>query len=653
MNLMSPLVTSPARSTGMTTPSLPITDTHALRAALADANLPTLLMVYTTYAQDRAYLDSFSPYLTALYAADMLTAIPDDMAQDLRNRLFTLLTDPNPPAERPLDPEFLRHMMGVSVGEHVDRALVPVLYDQMGFEKAMPRKDIPGRAMPPADMEVLVIGGGMSGIGAGVKLAEAGYNYTIIEKNPELGGTWFENRYPGVGVDTPSHFYSYSFELNPEWSHYHPKGAEIQDYLTGVADKHGVRGHVIFNTRVTGATWNEASSRWHVQLRDKDGNTSEKVVSAVLLAHGVLNRWKMPDIPGLESFAGPKMHTAGWDTSVDLKGKKVAIIGTGASAAQLAPAIADQVAELTVFQRSKHWVLNNPDINSGVNDNVRFALRMIPHYKEWFRFRVYWFTGDGLYGNVLMQEDWPHKDVSISAQNDGARQYALHYIQAKLAGRPDLIEQMTPDYPIFGKRIVLDADGGWLDTMLKPNVHLESRAIDHIEPDAVVLKDGTRIEADVLALATGFEITKVVGPLEIVGKGGRRIQEDWGEDDPRSYLGVMAPGYPNFFFVLGPNSAPNHAAGVNMVLEAQVNWMIETLDLMVAQGARVVEPTVAAYDKWNAEVEAQMKHMIWSHPKAKSYYLNSAGRNVISCPFRLADYWSWTRHPDPQALLLS
>lgn len=648
MNVMTPAF--PA--TGGQTPALPITDHVALRAALRDANLPTLLMVYTGYVQDRAYLDSFSPYLTALYAADAPTAIPDSMAQDLRDRLFALLTDPVPPVEKPIDPEFLRHMMGVSVGETVDPALVPVLYDQMGFEKAAPRKDQPGRPVPPADMDVLVIGGGMSGIAAGVKLAEAGYNYTIIEKNPDLGGTWYENRYPGVGVDTPSHFYSYSFELNPEWSHYHPKGAEIRAYLTSVADKHGVRGHVMFNTRVTGAVWDEAAAKWRVQLQDKDGNTSEKMVAAVLLAHGVLNRWKMPAIPGLESFAGPKMHTAGWDASVNLKGKKVAVIGTGASAAQLVPAIADEVAELTVFQRSKHWVLNNPDINTGVNDNVRFALRMIPHYKEWFRFRVYWFTGDGLYGNVLMEEGWAGDPASISAQNDGARQYALHYIRTKLAARPDLIEKMTPDYPIFGKRIVLDADGGWLDTMLKPNVHLETRGIDHVEPDAVVLKDGTRIEADVLALATGFEITKVVGPLEIVGRGGCRIQEDWGEDDPRSYLGVMAPGYPNFFFVLGPNSAPNHAAGVNMVLEAQINWMIETLDLMVAEKARVVEPTVAAYEKWNADVERQMKHMIWSHPKAKSYYLNSAGRNVISCPFRLADYWNWTRHPDRQALAL-
>jgi len=194
---------------------LPIQDTEGLRRSLPDANLPTLLMVYTTYAQDRAYLESFAPYLTGIYTAEAPSSVPEAMAQDLRDRLFALLTSPTPPVERPIDPELLRTMMGVSVGEEVDRAIMPVLYDQMGFERPVPRKDMPGRVHPPAGFRVLVIGGGMTGIAAGIKLAEAGYDYTIIEKNPDLGGTWYENRYLGVGVDRPSHFYSYSVELNP------------------------------------------------------------------------------------------------------------------------------------------------------------------------------------------------------------------------------------------------------------------------------------------------------------------------------------------------------------------------------------------------------------------------------------------------------
>ncbi|MCB2066018.1 MAG: NAD(P)-binding domain-containing protein [Erythrobacter sp.] len=632
---------------------LPITDHAGLRSALADANVPTLLMVYTTYSQDRAYLDSFAPYLTGLYTAEMPSTVPEEMAQDLRDRLFALLTDPVPPKERPIDPELLRHMMSVSVGEEVAAGIVPVLYDQMGFERVVPRKDLPGRKAPPADFRVLVIGGGMTGIAAGIKLAEAGYDYTIIEKNASLAGTWYENTYPGVGVDTPSHFYSYSFELNPDWSHYHPKGKEIYDYLTGVANKYGVPPHVQFETMVTSATWDEGKARWIVGLRGKDGKERFEEANAVILAHGVLNRWTMPQIPGLDTFKGPKMHTAGWDNSVDLKGKRVAVIGTGASAAQLAPAIADEVAELTIFQRSKHWVLNNPDINVGVNDAIRFALKNIPHYKEWFRFRVYWFTGDGLYGNVCADDGWEDMENSISAQNKAARDYAIYYIQNKLADRPDLVEKIVPDYPIFGKRIVLDADGGWLDTLVKPNVTLETGAIDHVEENAIVMADGTRYEVDVIALATGFELAPALGPLKVYGRGGADLAKAWGKDDARSYLGVMAPQYPNFFLTLGPNSAPNHAAGVNMVLEAQIHYIIEALDMLVAADAHAIEPSMAAYEEWNRRVEEQMKNMVWSHPKAKSYYLNSKGRNYVSCPFRLADYWSWTRQPDRTALQLT
>jgi 4-hydroxyacetophenone monooxygenase len=268
-----------------------------------------------------------------------------------------------------------------------------------------------------------------------------------------------------------------------------------------------------------------------------------------------------------------------------------------------------------------------------------------------FRFRVYWFAGDGLYGNVLRDMAWPNQDVSISAQNEAARAYAANYLQTKFASRPDLLEKMLPDYPIFGKRIVLDADDGWLDTLKKPNVVLETGGIDHIESDAVVLQDGTRVEADIIILATGFELAPALGPIKLYGRGGIEAGETWG-DDARAYLGILAPNYPNFFMILGPNSSPNHAAGVNMVIEAQINYIIESLDLLIAKQARSIEPRDDAYIAWNEQVEEQMKSMVWTHPKCSSYYLNSKRRNWVSCPFRLADYWAMTRHPREQDLVV-
>lgn len=320
------------------------------------------------------------------------------------------------------------------------------------------------------------------------------------------------------------------------------------------------------------------------------------------------------------------------------------MIGTGASGHQLAPAIAPIVEHLTICQRSRHWVMRNTEVSKPVTEGVKFALRHIPLYKEWFRFRVYWFAGDGLFINVLKDPDWPHQDVSVSAHNEAMRQYAVQHLQTTLADRPDLFEKLLPDHPIFSKRILQDE--GWLEALKRSNVTLETGAIDRIEPNAVVMKDGTRYIADVLALATGFEVANMLGPLEVIGRDGRRLGEEWGEEDPRAYLGVTIPAYPNFFFTVGPNSAPNHAAGQNLISEAQIHYIIECLDVVVARGASSIEPTRAAFDAWNAKLDARMQDMIWTHPKANSYYNNSKGRVYLSWPYRLVDQWVAMRGPD-------
>jgi len=622
---------------------LPITDHAGLRSALQEADIHTLLMVYVHLTQDEPMLERFSPHIRSPYSMEPPTT-PQELEDELRERLFDLLTRTPAIEERPLPLDLMHKMMGVNVAEPVDAEYIPLLLDQIGFEVPAPRLADPTRVKPPAGFKVLVIGAGLTGIVAAIKLAEAGYDHVLIEKNPDVGGTWWENRYPGVGVDTPSHFYSYSFEINPEWSYYHPKGHEMQDYLLRVADKYKIRERCLFETKVEACVYDEDAGLWRVTVRGKDGGAQVIEANAVINAHGPLNRWQLPKIPGLADFKGPAMHTATWDTSVSLKGKDVVMIGTGASAVQLAPAIAPEVKHLTIFQRSRHWMMRNPEVGKKVSEGVKFALRHIPHYKQWFRFRVYWFSGDGLYSNVVMDPDWPNKDVSVSALNEGMRQYALSHLHSQFADRPDLIEKLLPDHPIFSKRILMD--DGWFATLKRDNVTLENRHIDHIEADAVVLKDGTRIHADILALATGFNVAKALGPLTVIGRNGANLGEQWGEEDPRSYLGVTVPGFPNFFLTVGPNSAPNHAAGQNLLSEAQVHFIIECLDEVVAQKAKAIDTKPEAFEQWNEKIAAQLKHMIWSHPKASSYYNNSKGRNFMSWPFRLVDYWNDSRHPD-------
>lgn len=627
-------------------PVLPLAATDELRRALKGAHTATLVMVHAHLTGEMSFVERFQPFIHSPYAP-VQTPPPAELEAQLRDSLFDILTRSNPDPIPDLDHATYLKMMSVAVADQVDAEHVDLLMEQMGFEQAPPRLSIKGRKAPAPEFNVLIIGAGLTGIAASIKLTEAGYDHVLIEKNPEVGGTWFENTYPGCGVDTPSHFYSYSFDLNSEWSTYYPKGPEMQDYLLRVADKYDIRAKTRFNTKVIACHWDEASAYWNVTVEKSDGSREVVRAKAVINAHGPLNRWRIPPISGLDSFEGTAVHTAGWDTNIDLTGKRVVLIGTGASAIQLTPVIADQVESLTILQRDKHWLLHNPEIADNVSEEVLFALRHIPKYAEWFRFRVYWFAGDGLFVNVLKDPEWADHPTSVSAVNDMMYNIAVGYLKAKTEGRPDLFEKLLPDFPIFSKRLLLDV--GWFDALKRDNVELLNTEVTQITPKGVIVSDGTEIEADVIIFATGFITAKALGPLEVIGREGRSLGEEWGDEDPRSYLGVTVPGYPNFFLTVGPNSAPNHAAGQNLLSECQINFIIECLDRVVTEGGNAIEPTQAVFESWNRQIEARMQDMIWTHPKAFSYYNNSKGRNFMSWPYRLVDYFNVSRKPEQDA----
>jgi Predicted flavoprotein involved in K+ transport len=621
---------------------LPMEDKPELRRAIEEGEIHTLLMCYVHLSGDEAMLEAFAPHVKSPYAYPP-EAIPGELQADLRAKLLRVLVTPGAAKGEP-SAELMHRMMSAGLAEEVEHEFLPLLYDQIGFRPEVPRKQRADRKPAQPGFKVLVIGAGMTGLAAGVKLDEAGYDWEIIEKNEEVGGTWWENRYPGVGVDTPSHFYSFSFALNPEWNNYHPQATDMFAYLKRVADDYGLRRNIRFDTMVEKLVWDEKQSVWNVTVRRKDGSEEVIRANAVINGHGPVNRFKWPNIPGLESFKGRRLHTATWDTSLDLTGKRVAVIGTGASGAQLIPAIADKVSELTVFQRSRHWVMPSPAGEDLVTEGVKYAMRHIPHYLEWYRFRIYWFAADGLYPNVLLDPEWPKDSPSVSAVNEAMRQFAVGHIERTFADRPDLKEKLTPDFPVFSKRIILDR-GPYYTTYLKPNVHLEQGGIEKITANGITMTDGREIEVDVLVCATGFDVANMMGNLEIVGEGGKRLRDDWGTEDPRAYFGLMIPGFPNYFHTVGPNSAPNHAAGQNLISERQVNYAIECLDWVNAEGKAALEPTPSAFDAWQHKVEEQMVHMIWSHPRAYSYYNNSKKRNFLSWPWRLIDFWNECQGP--------
>lgn len=586
--------------------------------------------------------------LTAFAAVCEPGAGDGDLAAALRDRLAAVLTEP-PSAEAgaPLPDALMQAMAATFAREPVAAEFLPVLRDQCGFDTL---DAVPTPPAAEGGFHVAVIGAGLTGIAAAVKLAEAGHTYRIYERNSDVGGVWLVNQYPGVGVDTPSHFYSYSFAVNPDWPAFYSSGDIVLDYLRRCADAYGIRAHTSFDTHVESCTWDEADRRWTLTTRHADGTVSRDHADVVVSAIGFFQDPKYPDIPGLADFAGTVVHTAAWDPGLDLAGRRVALVGTGASAMQTAPAIVDDVAALTVFQRQPAWIQPRRAANLAVPEGALWAMRHVPYYAEWFRTITYWFASDANYATITADPDWRGADTAISAASDKLRQILVAYAHAELADRPDLLAKAIPAYPPFGKRILRDAD--WYRMLRRDHVDLCTEPIDRIVPEGIRTADGTVTEADVLILATGFHLLPMLRSVTVTGRGGTALADVWGDEDPRAHLGVTVPGFPNLFVLSGPNSSPGHGAGNNFVSEVQIHYVLACLGLLRERGLRTLEPTEEAHAAYADDVDATMAGLVWSHPSVRSYYRNAAGRVVVTNPWRLVDYWHMLRKPDPAAHVL-
>jgi 4-hydroxyacetophenone monooxygenase len=499
----------------------------------------------------------------------------------------------------------------------------------------------------------VVVGCGESGLLAGIRLKEAGIPFTIVEKNAGVGGTWWENSYPGARVDVGNHFYCYSFEPSDHWTEYFAQQPELQAYFQGVMEKHGIEPHIRFETEVLGATWDEASATWSVRVRSADGAEDVLTARAVISAVGQLNRPKMPDVPGLEDFAGPLFHSARWAHDVDLTGKRVAMVGAGASGFQIAPAIAPEVGSLTIFQRTAQWMFPNPNYHEQVGPGVQWALRHLPFYGRWYRFLIFWPGCDKGLEAARIDPAYDDSDGrAISETNDFTRQMFTDWITSQVGDDPDLIAKVVPDYPATGKRTLQD-NGSWLQTLTRDDVELVRTGIDHVEADAVVTVHGERYECDVIVCATGFRASEVLFPMEIVGRDGTDLRAMWGER-PAAHLGMTVPGFPNLFCMYGPGTNLAHGGSLIFHSECQMRYITQCIEHLIDGGHRTLEPTQAAYEDWHARSQAEIKKLVWSHPSVEhSFFKNSYGEIHVLSPWRLVDYWTWTREPDLQDLVFS
>ncbi len=625
-----------------------VEDDDVLASALERASIPTLMMSLVHLTGDASLLEGpIRPQQAVMGEVQGMMSEADKA--EIRARALEALKayrDRGCSLPPPPSPETVHAMMSFMVGEEVPADYVPMMLEEMALDGEDAR-DVTWDDVPKAAREgfrVVVVGAGMSGLLAAIRLEEAGVPYVVLEKNAAVGGTWLENRYPGCRVDIANHFYCYSFEPSHDWPEFFSQRQELQEYFERCATKYGIREHIRFGCEVAAMHFDEATSCWRLHLRAADGDEETLVANAVISAVGQLNRPKRPDIPGLESFEGPAFHSARWQDEHPIAGRRVAVIGSGASALQLVPELAKQAGELLVFQRSPAWMVPNPNYHRRVSDGKKWLLKHVPYYARWYRFLLFWPGSDGLLPSLVIDPEWPHPERSVNAANEGMRQIFTRYMEEQVGDDPELLAKVVPSYPPFGKRMLQD-NGSWLAALKRPNVELVTTGIREITPRGIVCEDGSEYPVDLIVFATGFHANRFLWPMDVVGRDGLRLADAWG-DDPRAYLGISVPGFPNLFCLYGPATNLAHAGSIIFHSECQVRYAMGCLRALLERGAQAMECRSKVCDDFNRRLDETMSRMVWSHPGMDSWYKNRKGRVTTTSPWRLLDYWRWTREPD-------
>ncbi len=621
-----------------------------LQQAFQEASIPTLLMCLVQITGDESWLrEPFLPKRDTNLFADESGGIVESAQNQIRGALVTVLEEISDGRRKVADPpetELFTKMMSSCVAEEVAPEYAPMMMEAMGF---IPRdvswKDSSADSSDALEnFNVLIIGAGFSGICAAIKLDQLGIRWTLADTNAEIGGTWLANDYPEAGVDTPNHFYSFTFAPNHKWPKYFSKQLDVLNYCKSVAERFKITERISLNTKVVSTTWDESSQTWKVVLRDQNGKSRETRANVVISGVGQLNRPKKLFIKGIESFSGPCFHSAQWRHDVDLAGRRVAIIGTGASSMQILRTVASQASHVTIFQRSPQWVRPSNDYHRDVKPQTMWLFENVPYYFDWYRFGLFWRFGDGLLPTLRRDETWPHLQRSMNSRNDKHRVQLTEYLLTQLEGRTDLVDKTLPDYPPYGKRILVDND--WYKTLTRDNVELVASGVDRIDDNQVVALDGSSRQFDVIILATGFEAGKMLASVAVTGRNGVTLRETWGDDNPRAYKGMTMPNFPNLFCLYGPNTNVAHGGSVIFQAECQMRYITSCITQMIESKISSVDVRSEVHDAYNKAVDDEHDQLVWSHPGMDSWYKNSQGRIFSPMPWRFVDYWSMTHDAD-------
>lgn len=474
------------------------------------------------------------------------------------------------------------------------------------------------------DLPIAIIGTGFGGLGLAIQLKRSGFNdFTLFEKAGDVGGVWRDNTYPGAACDVPSHLYSFSFEQDLGWQNRFGKAEEIHQYLRHCADKYGIRPHIRFNTEIAGAEFDEKAARWTLRTTRGETHQAQIMVAAV----GQLNRPAYPKLKGLETFTGKAFHSARWDHDYDLAGKRVAVIGTGASAIQFVPEIVGQVAHLDIYQRSAPYVLPKPDKQYPELEKALF--RNVPFLQTLDRAWQYGY-------HELRQ-------LGITSQiNEQAMvEYVFQKHIREIVKDSKFRHRLTPDYPIGCKRILIS--NHWYKALIEPNVDVISEDIAELLPTGIRTNDGRVREVDTIIYGTGFTATDFLAPMQIIGLKGQTLRQAW-SDGAEAFLGLTVSGFPNLFMLYGPNTNLGHNS-IDYMLESQINYIIDAVHKYRSNGLRYLDLRKYVQDAFNEEVQERMKSTVWAQG-CTSWYQTAAGKNTNNWPGFTFEYRKRTRKLD-------
>lgn len=617
-------------------------DDAQIEAAVKDADLPALLAALAMLTGDEALIsDDFkppSPSMTARIAPQggMSPQVQEKAREAAVQALIRYRDAGSPslaePSQRWLD-QIVRFLIKPGSDEYLD-----LLRHELSIHEDMGAPDWSAADFASAsDVRVAVIGSGFAGIAAAHRLKQAGLDFTVFEKNSEVGGVWWENTYPGCRLDTPNFAYSLSFAQKQDWPQQFSQQPEILKYILDVVDRSDIRSHIRFNTEVQSLTFDEADARWVVASLNKAGQVVEEKFNFVITAMGLLNRPSIPEFEGLDQFKGEVVHSAAWRDGIQLEGKRVALIGTGASAFQIGPEIYTSVEKLSVFQRNPPWMLPTPSYHEDLKPGMQWLLKHVPFYGRWFRFWQVWIGVEGRLHLVEVDPDWKHP-VSVSAANESLRQECLSILVQQFSDRPDLLPKVTPDYPPGAKRMLRD-NGTWAAMLKSENVDLVTDRITHLSEHAIHTADGRSHPVDVIVCATGFKAADFLYPLKIKGKANKDLHEFWA-GDCRAYRGTMVPGFPNLFMTSGPNTGVVVNSSAIFFSECQVEYILRTIKHVLSNGFKTVDCMQTPYLQYNEYMDKGNGTKAWGVAATSSWYKNSNGRAAQTWPFGLTEYWN-------------